>query len=137
MEFHSIEITGFWAKVIGTWMSVAVLSQLVRRHKFAELEQNIYENPGLVALSALFFLFLGLIIIFSHNVWEWSWRVIITIGGYLFAFRGTFRLFFAEIDVKTGLSIDKTGRNWWFFTMTLIIFLIFNIWIAYMGFTAS
>jgi hypothetical protein len=136
MEFHSIEFTIFWAKVIGFFMVIGAGSALFRRKKFAEMERNVYENPALVALSALFFVFIGLLIVFSHNVWEWSWRVIITLGGYAFLTRGIMRLFFPEIDTRTGLSIDKNKRSWWLYTTTLIIYLLFNLWIIYMAFTA-
>lgn len=135
MEINSIEFTIFWAKVIGFFMVIAIASQLLRRKKFAELERNVYENPGIVALSALFFVFIGLLIVFSHNVWEWSWRVIITLGGYLFLGRGIMRLFAPEIDTRIGLAIDKNKRSWWFYTITLVVYLLFNLWVVYMGFT--
>ncbi len=136
MEINSIELTIFWAKVIGLFIAIATASQLVRRREFAQMERNVYENPGLVAVSALFFVFIGLLVVASHNVWEWSWRVIITLGGWLFLIRGALRLFAPEIDTRLAFAIDKNKRNWWISTITLIAFLLFNLWIVYMGFTA-
>jgi hypothetical protein len=132
MEFNSIEITAFWAKVIGLWMVIAISSQLIRKDKFAEMEKNLYENPGSVAISALLHLLIGLLIVASHNVWELSWRVLITLGGWGFVLKGANRLFYPEFDTRIASKIDK--GSW--ATITLIIFLLFNIWIVYMGFTA-
>lgn len=135
MEFHSIELTIFWAKVIGFFMVVATASQLVRRKKFAEMERNLYENSGVVAVSGILFLLLGLIIIFSHNVWEWSLAGIVTFGGWAFTVRGALRMFYPEFDTSLAFGIDTNKSNWWLATITLVVFLLFNLWVLYLAFT--
>jgi L-asparagine transporter-like permease len=132
LEFNGIELTIFWAKVIGSFMVIATASQLARRKKFAEMEKNLYANPGSVANSALIHLLLGLAVVASHNVWELSWRVVITIGGWLFVLKGARRLFSPESDARLAARID-TG-NW--ATLALVGLLLFNLWILYMAFTA-
>lgn len=131
-----MELTIFWAKVIGLFMVIATASQLVRRREFARIERNVYENPGLVAVSALLFVFIGLLVVASHNVWEYSWRVIITLGGWIFVLRGALRLFAPEIDTRLAFSIDKDGSYSRWATITLIALLLFNLWIVYIAFTA-
>lgn len=135
MEFHSMEFTIFWAKLIGFFMLITTASQLVRRNKFAEMEKNLYENPGATAVSALLFLLLGLAVILSHNVWEWSLAGIVTVGGWVFTIRGALRLFYPEFDTKIANSIDTNRRNLWLSTATLVGFLLFNLWVLYLAFT--
>ena len=135
MELNSIEVTTFWARVVGLWMIIATGSQLVRRKRFAEMERNLYENPGAVANSALIHLLIGLLIVAGHNVWELSWRVIITLGGWLFVLKGANRLVFPEMDTRIALSLDREGTRSRWITPVLIGFLAFNVWVAYLGFT--
>ena len=135
MEFHSIELTIFWAKLIGFFILIVTASQLVRRRKFAEMERNLYENPGATAISALLFLVLGLAVIFSHNVWEWNLAGIVTFGGWVFAIRGALRLFYPEFDTNIAFSIDTNKRNWWLSTAVLVGFFMFNLWVLYLAFT--
>jgi len=116
-------------------MIITTMSQLIRRSEFAKMESNLYQNPGIVATTALIHLLLGLLVIFSHNVWELSWRVIITLGGWGFVLKGANRLFFPEIDTRVAFSIDRSGKHSWWVTIALILLLLFNLWILYMAFT--
>ncbi|KGP62145.1 hypothetical protein EP47_01970, partial [Legionella norrlandica] len=54
-------------------------------------------------------LILGIIIVVSHNIWEGSWRVIVTIIAWLILLKGTSIIFHPHfIDQATVLFMQNT-----------------------------
>ena len=67
---------------------------------YAKQWQKIMNNwsKDHLQIFPLMFLYpiLGMIVIGMHNVWEWNWRVVVTIVGYLSLLKGIMNLFYPE-----------------------------------------
>ncbi len=91
--------------------------------------KDFSDNLGLVYVSGLFNLIIGLLVILSHNIWVADWRVLITIMGWLALTKGIVRLFFPE---KLPKLAKKVSESW--FMVICALFLSIGIYLTYIGF---
>lgn len=87
------------------------------------------QSKSLLAFSGAINIILGLALIFGHPVWEISWRVIITLLGYLMLFIGIMR--FGFTDYVQQHSKKMLNKGYWIF---LAISIILGIILTYHGF---
>jgi hypothetical protein len=87
----------FLARLIGPLFVIFALSILVNPNTFRTMANDVVRNVTLVYLFGLIDFAAGLAIVLTHNVWIASWRVLITILGWLMVVRGAARVLFPEI----------------------------------------
>jgi hypothetical protein len=106
------------------------IALIYRRDLIKEIVQDFIKNPALILFSGVIALLGGLLIVLSHNVWEWSWRVLPTLIGYLLIWQGLTRIFFPEwvITLSKKLSTEK------FYTITGLVLTLLGLFMAYKGF---
>ena len=87
----------------------------------------------IICHSLTFKLRLGVAIVVSHDVYEWSWRGFIIFLGYLAIIKGIARIGFPKHEKQMAYSLIK-GNSYW---ITFLIVLVIGIWLAYTGFNLS
>ncbi|MEK7519410.1 MAG: hypothetical protein AAB565_01305 [Patescibacteria group bacterium] len=125
-----METSIFLAKVIGLLSVISTLAILIRYKKSIAFEEELVKNPSNVYISGFVFLFLGVLIIISHPVWTFDWRVIVTIIGWLIFLKGVGRIFFPEA-VKRLIEKKKGSRK---FIIGEVVLLIIGLYLLYYGF---
>lgn len=90
----------FLAQVIGFYTVLTSLAFLIQRDRFRKIASEWSSNYALVAFSGGMSLFLGLLIVISHNMWRADWRVLITLIGWFAVLQGVIRLFFPDHFAK-------------------------------------
>ena len=75
----------------------------------------------------------GLAIAISHSVWEPSWRIVITLFGYLSILKGIIRIAFPEAAKKTANSMlqDSSILIW------VVLAMLLGGYLTWVGFTAA
>lgn len=63
----------------------------------------------------------GLTIILSHNIWEMSWRVIITLFGWAALIKGIAYVAFPGTIVRTGISLFEGKWRRWSLVVTFLV----------------
>ena len=122
-------ISIFLAKLIGLYLLISALICIFRKQRILRTGKEFASSASALAVSAEFSLVFGLVIVIDHSVWELSWRVLITIMGYLLILRGIMR--FAFPDLVRKLADKITNRGFW---LTCIIMLILGVYLTYCGF---
>lgn len=89
-----MELSYFLAKFFGIYLIIISIFLFSRQHVIQETFDNFFRNIGLLVYSGAMLMALGLLIVLSHNVWELSWRSIITVFGYIILLKGLIRVFF-------------------------------------------
>lgn len=84
----------FLGKFFGIYLIIMSIFILIRQHLLNEVVDSFLKNSGLMYFSGSLLVFFGLLLVLSHNVWQFNWRVIITLLGYLMLLKGLMRLFF-------------------------------------------
>jgi len=93
--------------------------------------RDFQNNAGLLMLSSIINLFLGLFIVLNHNTWELSWKVALTILGYLILLKGILNLFFPRCMLKmTKKYMEKD-----IFVYSGVISLVLGLYLLYHGYS--
>jgi len=123
----------FLARVIGLFGALSTLAILARYKKSLEMEEQAARNPVTIYLSGFVVLFIGILVVVSHQVWTADWRVIITIIGWLVFIKGLIRIFFPEI-VRRLIERKRHDRK---FLLGEVAVLIASVYLLYQGFLVS
>lgn len=92
----------FLAKVIGFYLLIVGSAMLSNAHDFTNHVVKLLHDTQLMFVSGFFVLIIGLLLVVSHNIWQWSWRLIITIIAWLILCKGASIVCFPQyLDVIT------------------------------------
>ena len=58
-------------------------------------------------VTGYFTLIIGLLMVVSHNIWQWDWRVVITLLAWLTLFKGLSIIIFPQFLDKTTILFLK------------------------------
>lgn len=124
-----MELSIFLARVIGLYLLIVGEIFLFRGNSIKKTLKEMTQSKGLLAFSGALSLLAGLAIVIGHPVYEWSWRVIITLIGYLAIFQGVTRLAFTN-EMQSFVSMVMHRYLW---VVILTLFLLGAI-LCYAGF---
>ncbi len=99
-----MDTSKFLSKVLGIYLLIISVAMFVNMHQFTQYVYKLINDVPLMFVTGFFTLILGLLIVVSHNIWQWSWRVVITIIGWLILFKGMSIIFFPEFIDSLSLS---------------------------------
>ncbi|PIR07320.1 MAG: hypothetical protein COV55_00255 [Candidatus Komeilibacteria bacterium CG11_big_fil_rev_8_21_14_0_20_36_20] len=103
-----MELSILLGKVMGFYFVVMGLALLFKT-KVLQKSMEDYINDAVTALSDGVFIFiLGLLIVLNHNVWDNSWRVVVTLVGWFALIKGLIRLWMPKSTMN---AIVKTMNN--------------------------
>ncbi|MCX6733857.1 MAG: hypothetical protein NTX63_03505 [Candidatus Peregrinibacteria bacterium] len=124
-----METSLFLAKALGLYMAIACFGLLVNS-KARKAIIHAFEDEGQIVLSGITALVLGILIVISHNVWVYDWRVIITLSGWAALLKGVARIYFAEYTKKW----LKSGITSFWYTFGLVFATALGAYLTCKGF---
>lgn len=95
----------FLARLIGPVLVAVAIGMLAHRDLYRRMAEEGMRSHALIYLSGVLTMASGLAIVLTHNVWTPSWRVLITLLGWLFIVGGAVRIVVPQ-------QIETMGR--WF-----------------------
>ena len=122
----------FLAKVIGLVSIISTTAVLIRYKESLALEEEAMKNPAITYLNGFVILILGVLLVVSHSVWTYDWRVVITIFGWLIFLKGIGRIFFPSAVMRL---IAKKRNSHKFLIGEVVVFLV-GLYLLYYGFIA-
>ena len=125
-----MDISIFLAKLIGVYLLIITFLCVFRKRQVELTGKEVVSSKSALAISAEFSLIFGLVIAIDHSVWEYSWRGLITLIGYLMIVRGVMRFAFPSEAKKIGTKM-LTNLFWPVCVITLAV----GIFLTYRGFT--
>jgi hypothetical protein len=127
-----MELSIFLAKVIGLYFLAFVIILCFRRKQTQSTLMEIFTSPGTLALSGLITLLAGILLAVSHSVWEFNWRGLITLVGYITLTSGILRLGFPNATRRFARYSLESGKG----CIICLLMLIVALYLIYSGFTA-
>ncbi len=124
-----MEIVNFLAQFWGFSLIIVSLAFLIKP-KHVENILTLVEDTKNELVFGILNVMLGIALILWYNVWDSSWRVIITILAWLILVRGIVCLFFPEV-IKTGAAKVKSHKEW--VSYALVVCIIIGCLLAYLG----
>ena len=74
-----------WPLIIVIWIGL-----LMNSDDYKKLIENFLKESLVVYISGIIFFIFGLLMVYSHNIWEWSWVVIITFLSWIILIKSAF-----------------------------------------------
>ncbi|MFC1752975.1 hypothetical protein ACFL96_06225 [Thermoproteota archaeon] len=96
------------AKIIGPLYLIIGIGFVLNRDFYSKVMQDYCKNAFMILFGGILALVFGILIILSHNVWEASWRVAITIFGWIGLIKGIWLTVFPNSVYK---FMDAYNRN--------------------------
>ena len=121
------------AKLMGPVIGVAGLGFLVNRRAFQEMVSDFLESTGIIVMSGMLALVMGLAIVNAHNVWVADWPVIITIFGWLAVIGGV--MWITMTDTVRSIARAMLGYTH-FINAEAIILILLGAYLSYVGYLA-
>lgn len=122
----------FLAKAWGLFLIIISLAFLINKKNLQTILQA-YQSKWNVLVSGSINLVVGILMVLSHNIWTWNWKVIITLFGWVALIKGVVRLVWpSEVDQIRKLLVDS---RW--VSVLLIIALALGVYLTFIGFTSA
>lgn len=126
-----MDVSKFLGKVVGLYLILVSLALFINMHQFSVYVNELIHNAPLMFVTGFFTLILGLLMVVSHNIWQWNWRVIITIIAWITLLKAVSIIFYPQfIDSATTLFL----QNMKFAYGTAGLDFILGIVLCYFGF---
>jgi len=126
-----MDISKFLSKVIGIYLIIVSLAMLINMHQFISYVNSLISDTPVLFVTGVFTLILGLFMVVSHNIWQWNWRVIITIFSWIALLKGASIVLCPQfIDKTTLLFVQNINIAYIAAGFDLII----GILLSYFGF---
>jgi hypothetical protein len=121
----------FLSKVIGIYLIIISIAMLVRMQEFTHDVTKLINDAPLMFVVGFFTLILGILMVVSHNIWQWNWRVIVTIIGWITLLKGASIIFSLQfLDKAAMLFVQNINA----FYIAAIIDLVLGVLLSYLGF---
>ncbi|WP_058535129.1 hypothetical protein [Legionella saoudiensis] len=118
----------FLAKAMGIYLLIVSLSIFINMHSFVNLVNEMTKNEPLLFVTGFFTLIIGILLVLSHNIWQWDWRVLITVIAWLTLLKG------ASLILHPAMLYTYTATiNY----ITAAIDVILGVILCYFGFKHS
>ena len=122
----------FLAQVIGVYLVITSLSALVKRKTFMQAIKHVARDSHIIFMIAALEIILGIILVVSHNVWDGTWHVVITVLAWLTLLEGVFYLFIKQSLIEK--LFKWFARADWFYTLISLVGVVLGIYLVYQGF---
>lgn len=92
-----MEISLIVAKVLGLYLVVSGLFLVFRGKTVPHLLKDFFNHPAIVYLAGAMLIFLSAIFLVQNNIWDGTWRTIITIVAWATLIKGVAYILFPEV----------------------------------------
>ena len=107
-----MDLSIFLGQVVSVYLIIMGLALFINKEEMLKAAREFMgANASFVFYGALA-LILGLLVVFSHNVWDGTWRVIITLMGWAATIKGATAMLFPKmLKGMTGFFIKSPIIN--------------------------
>lgn len=124
-------ISAFLAQVIGIYVLIMGVSVLTRRQFVMGMVSDLISNKPLIYVIAIIELLAGISLVVGHNIWVWSWPVIITIIGWLMVFEGAGFVLLPHKTMKRVVKVCNTKNMYYFWSILVIVMGVYLISVGF------
>ena len=99
------------AKVLGIYLTISGLFLLVKGRTLPHLLRDFFGHPAIVYLAGVILVFLSSMYLLNYNVWDSSWKTIITFFVWIVLLKGLVYIFapkaLSEMAIERNKSMFK------------------------------
>ncbi|MDE2399949.1 MAG: hypothetical protein KGL67_03005 [Patescibacteria group bacterium] len=121
-----MDITILVAKILGIYLVVSGLFLIIKGKTIPHLLQDFFDHPAIVYLTGVILLFLSSIYLLQYNVWDGTWRTLVTVFVWMVLAKGLAYIFMPEILNQNFVKKFRTAFGVYGFVAIVIgIYLFF------------
>ena len=128
-----MDVSIFLSQFFGVLLIVKGIFLLIKRKDMPAMIRGLTSNVATLSVIGLWTFGMGLLLVLFHNVWESSWRVILTILGWTVLLKGLALAFMPNVMMSWAGFWNRQST----LVVAGIITLIIGIYLAYQGFGFS
>ena len=121
----TIEISIFFARLWGSFFVIFGLLFIITRQLGKTIEMT--DDKAFVISTGYITLIMGLITAILHNIWVYSWEIVITILGWSTLIKGIMKVGWPEEIHKQAQRFKK--KQW----LSAILLILLGAWLMYMS----
>lgn len=122
----------FLARLLGPLLLILGVSLLVNGRAFRAMAKELVDSALLVTVFGVMDFAAGLAIVLTHNVWVASWRVLVTLIGWLLLIRGAVRILVPDVRRYAAKYIGDRRL----YTVSSAVLVILGLVLCYFGYVA-
>lgn len=126
-----MDLSIFLAKALGIYFIVISIAVLLNRQHFINIVNEMLGSGALMLTMYINVLILGILLVLVHNIWEPSWRIIITIIAWLILIKAILNLCFPKFSAQLTRPFLRSDGV---FYVSILINLLIGILLCYYGF---
>lgn len=88
-----MEISLLAAKILGAYLVISGLFLMFRGKTIPHLLKDFFGHPAIVYLTGIILIFLSGLFLIQNNVWDGSWRTVVTFFAWLVLLKGLAYIF--------------------------------------------
>ncbi|OGG39734.1 hypothetical protein A2118_02955 [Candidatus Kaiserbacteria bacterium GWA2_50_9] len=92
-----MEISLVAAKVLGIYLIISGAFLMFRGQTLPNILKDFFGHPAIVYLTGVILIFLSSVFLVQNNVWDGTWRTIITILAWVVLIKGVAYIFAPEV----------------------------------------
>lgn len=104
-----MDILVLTSKILGIYLVVSGLFLILKAKTIPILLRDFFDHPAIVYLTGIILIFLSSMFLLQFNIWDYSWRTIVTVFGWLVLLKGLAYIFFP--GSLSALAVRKF-RGW-------------------------
>lgn len=128
------ELSQTLAKIIGLYCLILAMSALLNRQNLTNVLNELMDSEGLMYLSSLMALIIGLVLITIHNVIALDYRALITIFGWASFIKGVVHLLIPELAYNLNRSVLHFQKT---YSLIMLVVLCASLWLLKEGFAIN
>lgn len=113
-----MDITLLVSKVLGIYMVVSGLFILIKQKTLPHLLKDFFDHPAVMYLTGVILLFLSSLYLLEHNIWDGSWKTLITVLVWITLLKGLTYIFAPQI--LSEMTIRKSKSLFSFYGLVAI-----------------
>ena len=123
-----MDITILVAKLFGIYLVVAGLFLLFKGKSIPHLLKDFFDHPAMMYLTGIILVFLASMYLIPYNVWDSTWRTLVTVFVWLVLLKGLVYIFVPRLLSETAI---QRSRNW--FGLYGILSIVVGVYMFFLG----
>ncbi len=92
-----MDITILVVKILGIYLVVSGLFLVLKGKTVPHLLKDFFDHPAIVYLTGIILIFLSSMYLIQYNIWDGTWRSLVTLITWLIMFKGLAYIFAPQI----------------------------------------
>ena len=123
-----MDITILVAKILGIYLIVSGLFLLLKGKTVPHLLKDFFDHPATVYLTGVILIFLSSMYLVQYNIWDGSWKVIVTIFAWIVMLKGLSYILFPQ--ALNQITVTKFRKS---FGIYGVIAIIIGVYLFFLG----